>query len=262
MTLEAMGKSFAPLIARLPAGRIDWTAGQIVAEGSASGERRAAAGQALAKAAANAVALLNELEVGPSGFFLDRHGGGPSVDSALKDFPPAEEHFDPAGATASAVLRIPIHGPRGAVFARQVYYSGWPQWDVPAPNPSATRFDAVVFDARGTGFSPVVYPRVTQPGGEAIFDGFWLRRDGLLPPARPLYVTVAPGGPASLGEVLALAGGKRAIVFRASPPARAERGALVVHGDDQPRLAACANLEDLLLAGQAAIVADPAQRPA
>jgi len=256
-TLEALGKDFAPLAVKLAAGTIDWTTGQLVATGSAAARK-----EALRQAAANMLSLMGELEAGPSGFFLDRYGGGPTVESLLSDFAGDAEDVEAKAGRTTVRLRVPIHGLRSAVFARQVYYSGWPQWDIPRPRSGAAKFEAVVFDARETGFAPVIYPRVTLGGGACIFDGFFLRRDAPGPAARPLYVTHSPRAPAAtkpaaLPPALALTGGGRGLVLRAVVPSgRAGRGSLVLHDDDAPRLADCANAEKLLQAGDVVIVAD------
>jgi hypothetical protein len=256
MTIDALGKGFGSVVVELPGGRIDWTRWELAAVGTA---RAAGAGedaarrQARTKSAENAIELMGKLEVGPSGFFLDRFGGGPTVETVLKDFTSVEVAFDAAAGAATARLRVPVHGPVSVASARQVYYSGWPQWAVPGAAESARRFEAVVFDARGADFAPVIYPRVSLPDGTGLFDGFWLRRDLPGGTTRPVYATYAGG---RLPEAAALAGGGRAMVLRTVAPEKAHRGSLVVHADDVSRLADCANLEDLLMDGQVAIIVD------
>ena len=290
LTVEAMGEGFGPVVVTTRSGRVNWTAGRIVAASTAAAGGRGKADVAKARSAARqaaghqAILLMQGIDAGPVGQFGDAVRGGLTVEGALRDYRGLTVSFDAETRTATAALRIPIHGPRGMVAMRHVILGlPLPRWKPPAAKPGAAKIDAIVIDARGTGFRPCVYPRLITSDGKAVFDGTHLRRDDPTRRNRPLYVTCrkTPAAPTTkpglesrqVGtkgrEVVSLprlpgllpfgTPPKRAAVVRAS--ALSERPAgLLLNEDDLRALSRHPGVRRLLDAGEVAIVVDPAAR--
>ena len=269
LTVEALGADFRPLVRKTPAGRIDWTRGQIVAAGIGRARGASAQDAAMAKRAArlvaarNAILLMTGVEAGPAGRFGDIRKGQLTAEGVLKDFKEVSVAFDPGTRTATATLRVPIHGAKGMVAMRHVIL-GLPlrRWRPPRARKPAAKIDAVVIDARGSGFVPCVYPRLITPEGRFVLDGVYLRRDDPTRVNRPLYVAYAPKSakpttrPAKLPKVLTFGRDRRrAIVLRAVRVSRKPAG-LVLDAADVERLGRHPGVERLLELGEVAIVVD------
>ncbi|MGB2822106.1 MAG: hypothetical protein WBF17_14070 [Phycisphaerae bacterium] len=283
LTVEALGKGFGPLVVRTPEGTVNWTAGEILAVGTAKSRRAARSA-----AANSAILLMQGIDAGPPGRFGDAVRGGLTVEGVLKDFPDLTVRFDPKTLTATAALRIPIHGRKGMVAMRHVILGlPLPRWEPPAGKTAAERIDAIIIDARGTGFRPCVYPRLIAPDGRAVLDGTHLRRDDPTRRNRPLYVTYAPpskkqrppseqtpgleptrsvakgrGAPSlpSLPRTILFGTPRKcAFIIRAVRPSEKPAG-LILSGDDLRALSRYTGVMDLLELGEAGIVVDPPSR--
>jgi len=175
--LKMLGGGHRPCVERRTGGAIDWTRGQILADGEA--KVRGASGQAVAMArraarlvaARNAVLLISGLRVDADGAYPDIRSGQISVEAVLKDCQEAAFEYDPMGRTVRVTLRVPFYGVRGVVKLTGV--AATPQadaWDWPKERQDGGTADIVVVDARKTKFQPVLFPRLETVHGKKVFD--------------------------------------------------------------------------------------------
>ncbi len=196
LTLKAGAGEFQALIEKLPAGEINWTAGEILIEGTGQAKGTQARDIAMAKRAArlialrSAVAALGGLRTGPGGTF-DLADGRVRLDAIVEDFEEVAGTFDANTRTVTSKIRLPFYGVKGAMSiwgmklqpARQ-------KWAWPAADPNAAAPGAVVIDMRNTGFIPSLLPRFVSSAG-TVFDATDLDKELLQRPAVQ-YVTFTP----------------------------------------------------------------------
>ena len=243
-------------------GDIDWTNGEILARGVGkvvgSGAQAAAMGRRAARLAAahNAVLLASGLRIDPAGRRFDIVAGKITVEGVLRDFEEAAVEYDPKLRTVTVTLRVPLYGIKGLVTKMGVVVSerqakwSWSHGDGTERPPHVLR-DSVVIDARGTGFTPVMFPVLQTDGGKRIFDASDVRLKQLI--ARPMVIYA--GTDKKLAPVSQPAAGP--LVIR---PIRAKgkaKGILVLGETALSELAAHPECRELMRSGKLIVLAGP-----
>ena len=175
---ERMGEGFAPLVETLRHGQIDWTAGTVIATGTATGRggggqaRASAMGAARLVAARNAIVLLAELRTGAPGRIRALRSGRISVDAVLKDFTELDRSYDEQTRQATVRLQASLLGAGGVVSLAGIATSesarawDWPD-DVDVDEDTAV--NGIVIDARGVELAPALLPIVLTIDGRRVF---------------------------------------------------------------------------------------------
>jgi len=171
---RAVRREFKPLIENIRSGQINWTTGEIIAVGTAK-SRGPSDGQAIAMAlrgarvvaARNAVLATGGIRVGPDGRFNIKHGDV-KVDAVLKNFREVSSHYDPKKRTATVKLALPIYGAQGLVTIRGLKIHK-PRRRGQNISVMRGKADAVVIDARGTGFAPSLTPQLLSQDQKVLF---------------------------------------------------------------------------------------------
>lgn len=167
LPLALLATPAKPLVENTPAGRIDWTSGEVYAVGVARATGRQAHDIAMAKRAArlvaarNAILAISGVRLGPSATFAS---GQISVDAVLEQYQEVSSEFDPQTLTATSTLRAPLWGAQGLVKMRGLKL-----------NPTrggrpAAKGPVVVVDARETRCAPCLFPRLQTNEGGTLFD--------------------------------------------------------------------------------------------
>lgn len=268
LTAAALGKDFRPFVQKTAMGEIDWTAAKLRAVGSATAAGKAPADVAAARQAArqaaanNAVALMNSIRVGPSGYYMDIPHRPLTAQAVLADCKDVAVRFDAAKAGATAEIRAAFHGVEGIVGRRHVYSSVGPDWVSPAARAGAETVDALVVDARGSGYKPCLFPRILTWSHACCFDGIWLRRDDPSRANRPLWVVHAPSAASAAAKLAPLPAtipfgrGRKALVVRATAGADRLTGSLVLDASGTQALSRFAGVAEALALGEVVIVTD------
>ena len=242
--LKMLGADHRPCVERRTGGAIDWTRGEILADGEA--KVRGASGQAVAMArraarlvaARNAVLLISGLRVDANGAYPDIRSGRISVEAVLKDCQEAAFEYDPMGRTVRVTLRVPLYGVRGVVkLAGVVPTQQVDTWDWPKERQGGGAADIVVIDARKTKFQPVLFPRLESTQGKKVFDAGDVPKSELHARALAVYVTkTAPSAqPATQPDSRPAA---RLLVLTASASKGNSNGAAVLGDSELAELAA------------------------
>ncbi|HDZ22352.1 hypothetical protein LCGC14_0204000 [marine sediment metagenome] len=175
---ERMGEGFAPLVETLGHGQIDWTAGTVIATGTATGRgsggqaRASAIGAARLVAARNAILLLAELRTGAPGRIRALRSGRISVDAVLKDFTELDRSYDEQTRQATVRLQASLLGARGVVSLTGVAASESARaWDWPdnVDVDEDTAVNGIVIDARGVELAPALLPIILTIDGRRVF---------------------------------------------------------------------------------------------
>ncbi len=175
--VTALGEKFTPAVENVPGGKIDWTSGRVFAVGSARAKSLRGQDVLMAKRAArllaarNAVLLMGGIRTGPGGKFSNVRSGQVLISATLRGMEEKSSRFDPATRTATVTLSMPLCGRRGVVnMTGMVLRKTGRKWRWGKIDASAPIGTIVIIDARGTPFSPCMYPRIQAPDGAGVFD--------------------------------------------------------------------------------------------
>jgi hypothetical protein len=171
-----LGETVQPLVQTVSGGQIDWTGGYIIAIGASRSAAKATPAQeeSMAKQGARVVAARNAILM-IAGIPIDARGRTPTVkegqftvEGVLKDFHEISNDYDAKGGVAVCRLQVPIYGVHGVIVRPEmvVYPESMKGFsDRPATAPDT---QAIVIDARGTGFIPTACPEVADARGKVI----------------------------------------------------------------------------------------------
>lgn len=173
---KALAAGFKPLFETLRLGEIDWTEGVIFVKGRGKATGNSAQEIALAKQAAQTVAMRNAallatgIRVDADGRFPDIKQGHIASHAFIKDAKVLSSVYDPDSRTATATIEVPLYGVSGLVKTTHVTFKPvrGGRWDWPGEGLGGGT-DAVIIDARGIQFAPCVGPRIVTDSGERIF---------------------------------------------------------------------------------------------
>jgi len=176
--VAALGEAYAPLVEPIEHGRIDWTRGQVIAQGQ--GKVVGSSGQAVAKArraarlvaARNAILAMRGIRVDAKGRFADVENGQISAEGVLRDFEESAVEYDPKAGTVTVTMRANLYGFSGLVrFCGHAAAPKGPRWQPEeGETDRETTIDVVVVETRGGKFSPVMYPAMETLDGQRVFD--------------------------------------------------------------------------------------------
>lgn len=249
-------------VQRTRRGIIDWTAGHILASGV--GKVRDSTSKAVLDArkvarlvaARNAVLMIASVPVDPNGKNIDIGRSKISVESAARDLEEAGIQYDPRKRTVTVTLRVPLYGVEGLVRKTGVVVARkGSKWDWPKsakPDRPAARIKQVVIDARGTKFSPVMFPTLQTAKGRRVFDASDVPRKELF--RRPLVIYASAARKPRLPGKASTKPADGRIILRPTRSKGKANGTLVLSEDDLAKLAAHGEARDLMKAGKVVIL--------
>jgi hypothetical protein len=183
LVAEAMVAGFAAHIQAATGGRVDWTAGVILAEGRGIAEATSDQGQLMAKRAATLDAAANALAIA-AGLNVDAHGRAGAVrngrvllEGVIKGHEVVETTWRPdlQPPEMRVVLRVPLWGVTSVsavlydAYREHVSAAGLRRISLVTERVDVS--DAVlVIDARGTGLQTALFPVVVNQAGEVLQD--------------------------------------------------------------------------------------------
>lgn len=257
--LKVLGKNYRPYVEVRPEGQIDWTRGEILAQGvgkvRGSGAQAVAMGHRAAQllAARNAILLVSGIRVNPDGRFLDVRKARISVEGVLRDFEESALQYDPVGRTVTVTLRAPLYGAYGVVRmsglrrAASKKFLSWGEGEL-REKPAAVPADLIVIDARRTRFVPVLFPRVETETRQSILPSAKDPKGKLV--RRRLVVYATTSEPAVTAK-LAGKPGARVLLLRA---VQGKAKTLVLDKSELDKLQAHPNAKALISTGKVVIL--------
>ncbi|MFB3893994.1 MAG: hypothetical protein ACE15C_18450 [Phycisphaerae bacterium] len=269
--LKALNENPAPLVERIEGGEINWTTGQVfaVGEGKATGvsgqQIDMAKRAARLVAARNAVYLLSGIRTGPGGRFKNIREGSITADAVVQHFEEASDSFDLATRTATVRLKMPLYGVKGMVTLGGLELAR-PRTEAKPPVTKPGEPKVIIIDARGSGFTPCMLPRITRPSGASVFDASQTsfdprtadrppviyvsmpRHDELTPSRRNSPTPAGPDGPA--------------IIYKAQKSPAKSPGSLVLADEDVDDMTGYVATGGLMSTGRVVVVADSPSEPA
>ncbi len=160
---------------------VDWTRGIMRVEGKGRPGQRGVQGELGSWRAAAVVAARNAIEFAaalraegrkPLGAFRN---GRKRVQGVVRGHREVSSHWDDATQTQHVVIEVPLWGVHGIaeVFANDAQAAARRASRnrlTLSTQPAGQRNYAVVLDARGTGFSPCLFPRIADDRGRTLYD--------------------------------------------------------------------------------------------
>ena len=193
------GTEFRRAVEPVAGGEIDWTRGHVIGTGTTKVAGRDEQAAAMARRGARVLAIRNAalatrgIRIGPDGKVPKIKDGAIAADMIVKGAKELSADHDRAKGTVTVRVALPLHGTDGVVKAMGVV-------PVKPKNPhgggamAGGRFDAVVIDARGTGFRPCLAPRIASKSGAAILSAGDVPAAGIQQRSIVAYVS-APAPP-------------------------------------------------------------------
>ena len=252
-----------PYVETRQAGRIDWTSGQLVTQGT--GKARGSSGNAVSdarlaarqEAARRASTIMEDIPLDPDGGKADMHTVGPRIERAAGNLKESAIEYDPVGGTVSVTFRAPLYGPEGLINGFQPAPRASRRWSPPALPGAADQnrqVQTVVIDARATKFRPVVFPSIESPRGETVFDAGDLPKGQLSRRPMVTYAKLRPQA-GKLDRQAAEQPGM--VLLKPSSTKGKADGSLVLSEDDLRKLADNPDARRVMQEGKAVVLLAP-----
>lgn len=182
---ETITAGFAAHVQHDAGGRIDWTAGYLLAEGKgfSKGEGKTDQQRLMARraatldAAANALAIAAGIDVDAGGRASGIANGRRRLEGCVKGHEVVSETWEPEAArpTFRITLRVPLWGVKsvGSLFhdqcRKRIARQRQPRLTLAIGTPDQAPA-MIVIDARGTGLRPCLFPSVLADQGRTLYD--------------------------------------------------------------------------------------------
>ena len=287
-TAEGLPTGCRPHVEPCKGGRVDWTAGFILAEGKGIAEGRDDQSELMAKraafldAAANALAISLGIPVDAKGRAGDVKNGRVKLEGVIKGHEIVEERWLPEEKPPQArvSLRVPLWGVKGVASVFVDRRKGVGPRLVLASEPVDVSESVLIVDARGVGLKACLYPVVADVKGAVLHDAARIEaaHAGTVPAVRYAESTLryeqlasdnaTTARLASFQEAGAPASGpashptsqprRRRVVVKATAAAGELNTQIVLTQEDAEKLRQSAEGAAMLRAGQVVVVVDSA----
>jgi hypothetical protein len=213
---DAPAAGFQPLVEKFPWGEIDWQAGTITARGEGrlqdSGhpeqDRLKAQRAAVVDAKGNMLKMIFKIRINADMTVADK-ASDQEISIRLEGFIRGAESRHETAAEDTGLYRVtleaPVHGVRGlsAIFLDDGTGRAGPDRAPEGGKALTETYTLIIFDARGTGLQPALFPRVLDREGKEVFSIRTVWRDSAVARGMAAYAVLEAGEPILSGDRIA-----------------------------------------------------------